>query len=224
MSKAIDSKTLNFLQELKKNNNREWFAQNKSRYQVALEDYKAFMNNVQDALSTHDEIESQKVFRIYRDVRFSKDKTPYKSSFSGRFFRSTKWRRGGMYISIGGGHNVIGGGFWKPEPKDLLRIRQELAADSREFRKIINARKFKDMFGELHGDQVKSAPKGYKKDHPSIDLLRYKQFLMLRYFTDKEVLDKGFIQQVNNTFKAMRPMFDYMSDVLTTDANGVRVE
>lgn len=224
MSVVIAPTTLKFLKALKKNNNREWFAEHKPKYQEALDNYKAFMAAVEQEVAKHDELEGQKVFRIYRDVRFSKDKTPFKVHFSGFLTRATKWRRGGMYIALGAGDSMVGGGFWKPESKDLARIRQEIAADDQELRKIINAKKVKDYFGGLHGDQVKSAPKGYKKEHPAIDLLRYKQFLMMRPFTDAEVLDKGFVKEVSKTFKAMRPFFDYISDVLTTDENGVPIE
>lgn len=224
MSVTIAPATLKFLKKLSKNNSREWFTENKSIYQTALANYKEFMLSVQDELSKHDEIEAMKVFRIYRDVRFSKDKTPYKTHLAGSFKRATKWKRGGMYVGVGATEHNVGGGFWNPEPKDLARIRQEIAADDKEFRKIISAKSFKTMFGDLHGEQVKSAPRGFKKDHPSIDLLKYKQFLMMRSFTDKEVQDAGFAKEVSKTFKAMRPMFNYMSDILTTDENGVRIE
>ena len=224
MPESIAPATLKFLKKLSKNNSREWFTENKPEYQTALANYKAFMSSVQDELSKHDEIERIKVFRIYRDVRFSKDKTPYKTHLAGSFIRATKWKRGGMYVGIGATGNTVGGGFWNPESKDLARIRQEIAADDKEFRKIISAKSFQSMFGGLHGEQVKSAPRGFQKDHPAIDLLRYKQFLMMRSFTDKEVQDAGFAKEVSKTFKAMRPMFDYMSDVLTTDENGVRIE
>jgi len=224
MPVSIAPSTLKFLKKLHKNNAREWFTANKPEYQTALANYKEFMMSVQDELSKHDEIEAMKVFRIYRDVRFSKDKTPYKSSFSGSFKRATKWLRGGMYVGIGATQNAVGGGVWNPNPKDIARIRQEIAADDLELRKIISSKSFKNMFGELHGEQVKSAPRGFKKDHPAIDLLRYKQYLMMRYFSDKQVTDVGFAKEVSKTFKAMRPMFDYMSDVLTTDENGVRIE
>jgi len=129
-----------------------------------------------------------------------------------------------MFISISPGNSLVAGGFWNPNPKDLKRIRQEIAADDSYLRKVIGGKKFKDYFGELAGHQVKSAPKGFKKDHPSIDLLRYKQFLVYRHFTDKEVCSPTFVKEASKTYKAMRPFFDYMSDVLTTDENGVRID
>jgi len=220
----IETSTFKFLKNLRANNNRDWFTKNKPRYQTALENVKEVLDNIKNEVSHHDEVESHKLYRIYRDVRFSKDKTPYKSSFSAGFTRATKWKRGGMFISISPGNSLAAGGFWNPDPKDLKRIRQEIAADDSHLRKLISKKGFKDYFGGLAGDQVKSAPKGYKKDHPAIDLLRYKQFLVYRHFTDKEVCSPTFAKEVSKTYKAMRPFFDYMSDVLTTDENGVRIE
>jgi len=220
----IETSTLNFLKNLRANNNREWFAENKLTYQKALDNTKEILESIKNEVSHHDDVESYKLHRIYRDIRFSKDKTPYKSSFSGGFTRATKWKRGGMFISISPGSSLVAGGFWSPDPKDLKRIRQEIAADDSYLKKIIAQKGFKEHFGELAGDQVKSAPKGYKKDQPAIDLLRYKQFLVYRHFTDKEVCSPTFVKEVSKTYKAMRPFFDYMSDVLTTDENGVRIE
>ncbi len=106
------------------------------------------------------------------------------------------------------------------DKEDLARIREEIAVDSSEFKTIIKDKNFVRLFTNLHGDQLKTAPKGYPKDHADIELLRYKQFLVFRKFTTKEALDKNFAIAVNETFKGMRPFFDYMSEVLTTDANG----
>jgi len=188
MSAVIEKSTLKFLKNLRVNNNREWFAEHKPTYQIALENVKVVLEDIKNEISHHDEIESHKLYRIYRDVRFSKDKTPYKSSFSAGFTRATKWKRGGMFLSISPGNSLAAGGFWNPNPKDLKRIRQEIAAD--------------DSY-ELQGDQVKSAPKGYKKDHSAIDLLRYKQFLVYRHFTDKEVTSATFAKEVSKTYKAV---------------------
>ena len=224
MSTSISPETLQFLKQLRSNNNRDWFTKNKPTYEEALANIKEFVQAVKDEISHHDELEGHKIFRIYRDVRFSKDKTPYKTSFSGSFRRATKWKRGGMFFSISPGESLAAGGFWKPESKDLARIRQEIAASPDELRAIISSKSFVDTFGSLEGDQVKSAPKGYKKDDPAIDLLRYKQFLVYRHFTDKEVCSDNFAQILSDTYKAMRPFFDYMSDVLTTDENGVQIQ
>ena len=223
--KAIISKDLfDFFNKLKKNNDRDWFAANKKEYQRAHENMIAFADSVIEGMSKIDTIETtsgkKSLFRIYRDTRFSNDKTPYKTHFGGYLKRATKQLRGGYYFHIEAGKSFVGGGFWEPNPDDLKRIRKAIAEDPDELRKIINSKAFKSVFGSLKGEQVKTAPKGYKKDDPAIDLLRYKQFLISKEFTDKEVLSSDFSEKVVATFKAMRPFFDYMSYILTTDANG----
>lgn len=211
-----------FLKKLEKNNNRDWFAENKALYVSAHESFKAFAETLDRAMQKQDHIEKMKLFRIYRDVRFSKNKAPYKNSFSGSFSRATKALRGGYYFHLEpGGRSMVGAGFWQPESADLKRIREEIAADAAPLRKIINSASFKKHFGKLEGDQVKTAPKGYPKDHPDIDLLRYKSFIVSHHFTDKEVTAPGFADEILKYFKATRPFFDYMSEVLTTDVNGV---
>lgn len=220
---SISKNTFKFLKDLSKNNNRDWFNKNKGRYQECNEEVKAFGQTLLDEMSHIDEIESVKLFRIYRDVRFSKDKSPYKNSFSGGLKRATKWKRGGMYFQFEPGNCFAAGGFWAPNSSDLKRIREDIAADDKPLRKILKAAAFKKNFGELAGDAVKTAPKGFSKDHPAIDLIRHKQFLLYHSFTDKEVQDPKFVKKLVKVYKAMHPFFNYMSEVLTTDANGVPI-
>ena len=118
------------------------------------------------------------------------------------------------------GESFAGGGFWSPEPQDLKRMRDEFAFDDKPIRKIISNKTFKKYFGTLNGDELKTAPSGYDRDHPAIDLIRKKQFIIGRKFKDKEVTDPLFIKEVILSFEAMRPFFDYMSEVLSTDLNG----
>jgi uncharacterized protein (TIGR02453 family) len=209
---------------LQANNHRDWFAANKARYQAANDNFKAFAQALQNEMSQYDELESVHLHRIYRDVRFSKDKTPYSNRLSGSFVRATKWRRGGYYFHVEPGDAFAGGGFWAPEAADLKRIRAEIAADPQPLRNILAAAPFVETFGQMEGEQLKSAPAGYPKDHPAIDLLRYKQYLLLHRFTDAQVLAPDFVQQMAHAFRQMIPFFDYMSDVLTTDENGVPIE
>lgn len=220
---SISNSTLKFLKDVKKNNNREWFAKNKSRYQEEHSIFKNFAQTLMDEMNKSDEIEDVKVYRIYRDTRFSKDKTPYKHHFAGGLKRATARLRGGYFFHIEPGNSFVAGGFWAPNPPDLKRIREEIAADDQPLRKIINSARFKKTFEELKGSQLKTAPKGYPKDHPAIDLLRYKQFIVYRNFSDKEIKDPKFIKEIVKTYKALRPFFDYMSDVLTTDSNGISI-
>lgn len=219
---TLKKKTFQFLKAVAANNNREWFAENKPVYQEALADFKGFMQEVVNKMSFHDEIEGNKakVFRIYRDVRFSKNKDPYKTNFSAGMTREGKLRRGGYYLSIQPGDNFIGGGFWQPEKDDLLRIRQDIAQDDREMRKIIADPTFVELFGEMGGDKLKTAPRNFPKDHPAIDLIRHKSFIVGRNFTEKEVLSESFLDETVRTYLGMRPFFDYFTDVLTTNENG----
>lgn len=221
----LSQKNLAFIQELAENNNRDWFNANKADYEVNREQVIAFAEALLARMNEHDVLETpsgkKSLFRIYRDVRFSKDKSPYKTHWSGSFKRASKFRRGGYYFHIEpGNQSFIAGGFWAPNKEDLARIREEIALASDELREIIQNKEFVDAFGSLQGEQLKSAPKGYEKDHPAIDLLRYKQFIVVKPFSDEEVLRPDFVEQVNGIFQKMRPFFDYMSDVLTTDANG----
>lgn len=221
---AIDSSTIKFLKEIAKNNNREWFLGHKALYESALENIKVTAEEIKKNLNKKDVIEEAKVFRIYKDVRFSKDKTPYKNHFGVHFKRATVQRRGGYYMHIEPGGSFAGGGFWEPNPEDLKRIRDEFAYDDKTIRKIISNKTFVKYFVKLDGDELKTAPSGYDRNHPSIDLIRKKQFIVGRKFSDKEVADPSFPKEVVLTFEAMRPFFDYMSEVLTTDMNGQRIK
>lgn len=219
----IQPSILAFLTDLSVNNNRDWFMAQKDRFSEAKQDFKVFADALLMEMNKIDHIEALKLYRIYRDVRFSKDKIPYKNSMSGSMSRATKLLRGGYYFHIEPGNCFLAGGFWEPSKEDLARIRHEIAYDSASLLAIINSEDFKKSFAKLDGDQLKSAPKGYPRDHEAIELLRYKNFLLMQKFTDEEVLQPAFLQSVVQGFQAMRPFFDYISDVLTTDENGVLI-
>ncbi|MEL6852798.1 MAG: DUF2461 domain-containing protein, partial [Bacteroidota bacterium] len=198
-----------------------------ARYQAAHENVIAVAEEIMTRMSEHDHLVhrsgKQMLFRIYRDVRFSKDKSPYKSHFSGRMKRATPYLRGGYYFRLGPGQSMMAGGFFSPNPEDLKRIRTEIADDAMPLREIIAEEHFQAHFGELSGEGVKTAPKGFDKTHPDIDLIRKKQFIARRTFTDKEVLSPDFLDELEDAFLALRPYFDYMSELLTTDGNGQRI-
>lgn len=213
-------KAFEFLTHLKENNNREWFSKHKSEYEAIIKENKVLFTQIYHELQEHDQLKGIHIFRIYNDVRFSKDKAPYKTNFGVGYSRSKPMLRGGYYIQLEPGNSFVGGGFWGPEAKDLLRIRKEFEISSTEIEKIISDQTFIKYFGELKGDSVKTAPRGFDKNHPAIDLIRKKQFLVMRKFTDKEVLSDNFHKEALLTLLAMRPFFNYMSEVLTTDLNG----
>lgn len=221
---GILASSLDFLKLLKKNNDRDWFNAHKERYLKELHTIEQFADALLLEMNKHDVIETpdgkKSLHRIYRDIRFSKDKTPYNTHWGGGFKRASKMRRGSYYFHISPGNSFIAGGFWGPEPSDLKRIRDEFAFDAKPFRKILKNAAFVKHFGQLKGEQVKTTPKGYASQSEAIDLLRFKQFLLVRQFSDKEVLSADFLKNLNGSFKAMRPFLDYMSEVLTSNTNG----
>ena len=218
---GINSKVFQFFSTLAQNNNREWFESRKPEFKALESEVKIFVKEIESGLQQHDKIQKAKIFRIYRDVRFSKNKTPYKTHFGISFHRKKPNLRGGYYLHIAPQNSFIATGFWNPDPKDLLRIRKELELDGDELLKIINKNNFKNIWGEIQGDSVKTSPRGFSSDHPSIDLIRRKQYIFIKKFDDKSVLSPEFQNQVIKNFKAIRPFFDYMTNVLTTDLNGV---
>ncbi|PIF47500.1 uncharacterized protein (TIGR02453 family) [Chryseobacterium sp. 52] len=213
-------KAFEFLKQLQKNNNREWFAQHKPEYESIVKENKVFFNHIYTELQEHDHLKGIHIFRIHKDVRFSKDKTPYKNNFGVGYSRSKPMLRGGYYIHLEPNNSFVGGGFWGPDAKDLLRVRKEFELNTTEIEKITSDKTFIKYFGEIEGDAVKTAPRGFDKSHPAIDLIRKKQYVVMRKFTDKEVLSDSFQKEAVLTLLAMRPFFNYMSEVLTTDLNG----
>ena len=215
----ISKSTFQFLKDIRKNNNKEWFLEHKALYLDANENIKELMGELELLLNTTDNIEEKRLFRIYKDVRFSKDKTPYKDYFSGYFKREGASRRGSYYFSVQPGNTIIGGGFYGPNKDDTFRIRKEFEMDN-TIESIVNTKDFKKYFGELIGEGVATAPRGFDKNHPNIHWIRKKQWYVLRKFTDEQVLAPSFAKEVHNTFLAIRPFFDYMSEVLTTNLDG----
>jgi uncharacterized protein (TIGR02453 family) len=220
----IPKSALDFLQQLKENNNKPWFEANKPKYLNELNHIQTFADALLQELCKTDVLETasgkKSVYRIYRDIRFSKDKTPFKTYWGGSYTRATAARRGGYYFHLEKGNSFFAGGFWGPNATDLKRIRAEFAHDPERFRKILTSKSFISNFGTLRGEQLKTKPTGFDADHPAIDLLRFKQFLVIKRFTDDEVLSPYFLKDALEAFKNMRPFFDYMSEVLTTDING----
>ncbi|MFT4753576.1 MAG: hypothetical protein ACI9GM_000180 [Salibacteraceae bacterium] len=221
---AISKQSVSFLTHLSKNNNKDWFTENKPEYISAHENMVDFADEVLTLLNEIDKIETptgkKALKRIYRDVRFSKNKTPYKNNFGLSFSRQGASRRGGFYVHIQPNASFIGGGFWSPEKEDLQRIRKHVEVDDSELRKILSSKDFQSTFGTMTGEQLKTAPKGFDKEHSAIDLLRYKQFLIGREFTDTEVLTANFATKVAETLEAMLPFFNVMTEMLTTNLNG----
>lgn len=220
-TKTFSKDLLDFLKRLKENNDRDWFADHKDEFKKLETSAKSKFNALFETLKTHDDIDRVKIFRIYRDVRFSKNKAPYKTHFSGSFSRRKPELRGGYYLHIQpNDESFIAVGFWDPSKEDLLRIRKEFEMDDEEIRTIIGNKTFHNIWGDFTGDALKTVPKGFDKEHNAIDLIRRKQFIFTKHYTDAQVLSSGFLEEVDVAFKAVRPYFDYMSSVLSTNVNG----
>ena len=214
------SSSVSFFKKLKKNNNRDWFAENKPKFKELELEIKAFGEELKDRLNEYDNIDRFKLFRIYRDIRFSKDKTPFKTHFGLYWNRVKPQLRGGYYLHVSPSNNFLACGFWDPNSKDLHRIRKEFLHDTKEFRDIISSKEIYSVWGSLEGSELKTAPRNFDKNHPDIDLIRKKQFVFKINYSDKEVLEKRFIDKIELSLKAIRPFLNYMTDILTTDENG----
>ena len=223
-STVIPASAFQFLQDLAANNNREWFAENKLRYQREHQAVIGFADALLTEMKAHDLISTPSgkasLYRIYADTRFSKDKAPYKTHWGFRFGRATPELRGGYYVHLEPGSSFVSGGFFNPDPGDLRRIREDISLNYEDWHRLFESPAMQKIFGSLSGEKVKTAPKGFDINQPGIEWLRHKQFILRHRFTDEQVLNTGFLQQLNEVVKSLRPFFDHMSEILTTDANG----
>ena len=190
-----------FLDELRENNNRDWFKANKHKHDEARAHVVQFTQALFECLSDENQLDRQKVFRVYRDVRFSKNKTPYKSHFGIGFHRIKPQFRGGYYLHLEPGASFFGAGFWGPNKDDLLRVRKEIEMDPEYFEKMATAKELTKTWGAMKGDQLKTAPKGFDKEHPGIKNLRFKQYIFTKEIPDALLYDKNFKQWMVGSFQ-----------------------
>ena len=209
--------TLKFLKQLAKNNRKEWFDENRKTYETSKAEFEAIVKSVIDKSIVFDKLlvglEAKKcLFRINKDVRFSKDKSPYKLNMGASINPGGKKSMiAGYYVHIEPGKSFLAGGTWQPMPDVLAAIRQEIDYNSKEFRKILAAKDFKTYFGALsEEDKLKTAPKGYEKTHPDLDLLQHKSFIVVHDITDAQVMDKNFPTYAAKVFKAMLPLNSFL--------------
>ena len=216
----IDKATLDFLSGLNFNNNREWFLQNQIAYKGAKSNFESFVQSVINEITVFDPIMrglevKNCVYRINRDIRFSNDKTLYKSHLGAFIVRGGKKngdKFAGYYFHVEPGKSMIAGGAYMPPSPWLSAIRENISDDPEQFLKIISGKTFKKYFGEIEGEKLKSAPKGYPSDHPHIDLLKFKSFLVTNDVKDEDVLAPGFLSHVVDVFKAMKPLNDFLGN------------
>ncbi|MGH2574523.1 MAG: DUF2461 domain-containing protein [Ignavibacteria bacterium] len=214
----LHKSTLDFLRHLKKYNNREWFKRNKSLYEDARKDFEFFAGELIQKISEFDESVSglqpdDSIFRIYRDIRFSKDKSPYKINLACDISSGgKKHKNAGYYFHLQPGNNsFLAGGLYMPEPEKLMAVRKKILSSTPAFKGIINSRTFKKNFGKLwDGDKLKTAPKGFSKDHPDSDLLKYKSYIVSHELSDKQVLSSNAADYSARIFKSMISMNDFL--------------
>jgi uncharacterized protein (TIGR02453 family) len=221
---AANLKTiLDFLGRLKRNNNRPWFEKHREEYEEAKAGFELFITGLIHGIDEFDGrlagvTAKDSVMRIYRDVRFSKDKSPYKTNFAAHIGPGGRKSQAlGYYLHLSPGDTLLGGGLYMPEPKQLAAFRAGLARNPSPFKKIITGKEFKKQFGKIEGESLVKAPKGFDPDHPEIDLLKLKQILASRTFPDKEVLSPAFPKQVLAAAKALKPFLDYLNGALGID-------
>ena len=211
---------LEFLSGLQKNNNKAWFEKNRPAYESAKEQFEDFIDEVIIGFGSVEDMRGitarDCVFRIYRDVRFSKDKSPYKMNMGASIGPGGKksWRLSYYMHVEPHGASMVAGGLHAPDSAQLVKFRDAIDSDSKPFKKVVNHKAFKEAFGAVSGEKLKTVPKGYDRDHPDIELLRMKEVVALKQFTDAVVLSPNFSARVVEAFTAMKPFLDYLNSVI----------
>ena len=217
----LQPSTLKFLKDLKKNNNKPWFDANRKRYEEAKADFTNFIQQVIDLYGTKDKsIASLKakdcMFRINRDVRFSKDKSPYKTNFGASINRGGRkaMNTAGYYFHLEPGQLFVGGGLYQPMPPELNKVRQEVDYCFDEFKKIISTKKFKTVYEDLDKSKeftLSRVPKGYEADNPAADYLKLKSFIAFRLLSDKEATSKPLLKTTVDSFETLSPLINFLN-------------
>ncbi len=222
----LQKETILFLQQLKKNNNRDWFEKNRKKYEAAKADYMQLVENVLDGLkeidsSLADLQPKQCVFRINRDVRFSADKSPYKTNMGAGFSRGGKAMNfAGYYFHCEPGENFIGGGLWMPDAVNLKKVRQEIDYNFTEFKNIVSSKTFVKWYKELSDDKaykLTRPPKGYDETTEAIEYLKLKSFTAGASITDEQLLNKNLAKNILTHFEAIKPLLDFLNRALEND-------
>ena len=221
MSQPYDLRTaFTFLNELKRNNSKPWFDAHRHDYEESRRNVEAFVSSFIEALRPIDDVgplsAREVLMRINRDVRFSRDKSPYRTNVGAEI--APGGRRGGrfgyfIHLEPGGG-SLLGGGMYMPLPEQLAKFRQAIAEDAEPFKRIVQRRGFVKQFGAIEGERLATAPQGYQRTHPEIDLLRLRQVLAARHFPDAEVLAPDFLQRTVEAAKELKPFNDWLNSHL----------
>jgi len=218
----LQSSTIKFLKDLRKNNNKPWFEKNRKVYEAAKADFAGFIQKVIDQHAKNDPsiknlVAKDCMFRINRDVRFSKDKSPYKTNFGASINKGGKkaWNFAGYYFQVQPGRNFAGGGIWMPEPNELKKVRQEIDYNFAGFKKIIGSKKFKSIYGDLDRSAeflLSRVPKGYEPGNPAADYLKLKSFVAISFFSDADLVSKNLVKKTVAAFEALQPLIEFINE------------
>ena len=219
----LQAATIKFLKDLKKNNNKPWFDANRKQYETAKEDFEGFVQKIIDKHTKKDaslkELKAKNcLFRINRDVRFSKDKSPYKTNFGAHINSGGKKSiLAGYYFHLEPGDSFVGGGIWMPMPPELKKIRQEIDYNFKEFKKIIDSKKFKSVYGDLSRSSEYSlvnVPQGFEKDNPAAEDLKLKSYVGMKKIKEADLTSKELEKQVAEAFEALQPLVEFINRAL----------
>jgi uncharacterized protein (TIGR02453 family) len=222
----LSKDSLQFLDDLKANNNRDWFLDHKKQYEVFKKDYHQLVAAILDAMKPLDpSLEMLEVknctFRINRDIRFSKDKSPYKDHVGIWISSGSKgMNRSGYYVHIARAGSFIAGGFYCPEAEDLKKVRKEIAYFHEDLEEIMHNKSFQKEFGDFDRNEknlLKNPPRGYEKDHPAIEFLKLKSFETSQKFDIEDVLKEDFVSKVTQKLIVLKPLNDFINRALTSE-------
>jgi len=217
----LQPSTLKFLKDLKKNNNKPWFDSHRKEYETAKSDFTAFIQSVIDKHAKSDPtiksiVAKDCMFRINRDVRFSKDKSPYKTNMGAYISKGGKKSvYGGYYFHCEPGQCFVGGGLWMPMPPELNKVRQEIDYNFEKFKKIISSKKFRSVYKDLSHDPeyvLSRVPKGYEADNPAADYLKMKSFVSMTSLKDSDITSKDLVKKTTAAFDALQPLIEFVNE------------
>jgi len=224
------SLVLKFLSGLKRHNNRKWFEKHRAEYEAAKQIFEEFVFDLIQSIGRFDSsithIEPKHcIFRIHRDVRFSKDKKPYKTNFGAAIAQGgRKSAAASYYIHIEPGASMLGGGVYRPEPDTLFAIRNAIAKEPKTLQRILSDKKFKSYFGALWTETLSRPPKGFDPDHPAVDLLKYKSYVAVRSLKDNEILKKDCTRRIAEGFRIMKSFKKYLDTACLAPARHTKVD
>ena len=215
---TITQETFNFFKQIEENNNKPWFENNRPLYEAAKANFLEFMEVLLPKIRTIDQIVEKDLkkyaSRIHRDIRFSKNKSPYKNNISSLIERELDYKKCPFYIHIQPNGSFMGAGVYQPDPALLKRVRQEIDYNSSELHKIIGKPSFKATFGKITGDSLVRPPKGYEEDNPNIELLKLKFYIVRKDFSDEEVMSPDFVDNLAELYREAIPFFEFLDNAI----------